>query len=72
MPGEPRVTLADGADASRRAIGPRIAIQLLSGALRRPSTGCSGQTPARVSSLRHPPLILGPFDYGRREGSQFM
>ncbi|MFH1277878.1 MAG: VOC family protein [Candidatus Eisenbacteria bacterium] len=54
--------IVDGADASRRAIGRRIAIRFLSGASRRPSSECSRLGPAKaalspVRAADPPPVI---------------
>jgi len=50
----------DGADATRRSIGLRLTIRFLSGASRRPSSGCSGQSLLRTSSHPLLPLIRSP------------
>lgn len=50
----------DNADAPRRAIGRQITLRVLSGALRRPSRGCSGQVSTRTRSGVRPPLIRRP------------
>jgi len=54
------LTFYDGAEASAAPSGLRIAIRFLSGAPRRPSSGCSGRSPTRVSSRVRPPLIRSP------------
>ncbi len=47
--------------------GLRIALRFLSGASRRPSSGCSGQLSTRASSRVRPPLIRSPVGYRRLE-----